>query len=392
MAESIVSDWLAEYAALEPTELQTFIADHEDNHEVSSALFTIINERLKYPDVSMTREYYFVVNYAMPVLIMNHLQCHVGIDIVIVYFVLLLHFLSQVLHSICNQLFSYYRSNEIKLKSFTLQFVPTLIYTYLNAVAQGDKKSCRSIETLLLGIYNIEVSTDDGQPKVVSFRMPVLAQASIYHEEKCLNTYDLRRYEENINKDVNWGPLPQVESVNAQNRLKIMTAVMFVYNQQLSSIPKSSLYHLCRVATQLVNQGFGKYSHAHRASYGNDPSGIVSAKPVPRIPISAQFLLELLHATYFAMFNEFASIAIQAVDDIHNRACFELYPEVILVTNAIKNSLLANASGKSYKIKSYSNVFLFKLNNGLQITNTRYSGISMKQVNQVMVQWASVLL
>lgn len=53
MAESIVSDWLAEYAALEPTEMQTFVADHEHNHEVSSALFTIINERLKYPDVSM---------------------------------------------------------------------------------------------------------------------------------------------------------------------------------------------------------------------------------------------------------------------------------------------------------------------------------------------------
>lgn len=52
MAESIVSDWLAEYEALEPTELQSFIADQENNHEVSSALFTIINERLKYPDVS----------------------------------------------------------------------------------------------------------------------------------------------------------------------------------------------------------------------------------------------------------------------------------------------------------------------------------------------------
>lgn len=272
-------------------------------------------------------------------------------NLYLIFFLFLLFscclFFSQVLHSICNQLFSFYRSSEVKLKSFTLQFVPTLIYTYLNAVAQGDKKSCRSIETLLLGIYNIEVSTDDGQPKVVSFRMPVLAQASIYHEEKCLNTYDLRRWEENSNKDVNWGPLPQVESVNAQNRLKIMTAVMFVYNQQLSTIPKSSLYHLCRVATQLVNQGFGKYGHAHRASYGNDPaSGIVSSKPAPRIPISAQFLLELLHATYFAMFNEFASIAIQTVDDIHNRACYELYPEVILVTNAIKNSLLANASGK----------------------------------------------
>lgn len=53
MAESIVNDWLADYAAIEPTEIRAFAAQHEHNHEISSALFTIINERLKYPDVSI---------------------------------------------------------------------------------------------------------------------------------------------------------------------------------------------------------------------------------------------------------------------------------------------------------------------------------------------------
>lgn len=53
MAESIVTDWLADYATLEPSELRTFAAEHEHNHEISHALFTIINERLKYPDVSV---------------------------------------------------------------------------------------------------------------------------------------------------------------------------------------------------------------------------------------------------------------------------------------------------------------------------------------------------
>lgn len=52
MAESIVNDWLADYAALEPSEIRTFAAQHEDNYEISSALFSIINERIKYPDVS----------------------------------------------------------------------------------------------------------------------------------------------------------------------------------------------------------------------------------------------------------------------------------------------------------------------------------------------------
>lgn len=254
-------------------------------------------------------------------------------------------FYFQLLHSICNQFHSFYRSTETVLRKFTLQFVPTLIYIYLNSVAQGDKKSCRSVETLLISVYNIEITNDDGQAKTVSFRMPVLAQASIYHEEKSLHASDLRRWEENSNKDVNWGPLQQVESINAQNRLKVVTALMFVYNQQLSLVPKSALSHLCRVSSQMANQGFSKMGHAHRSSYGSDPNNAIVPKPLCRIPMSAQFLLELLHAVYFAMFNEFGSIAIQSVDDIHNRACYELFPEVILVTNAIKNSLHANPSG-----------------------------------------------
>lgn len=144
-----------------------------------------------------------------------------------------------------------------------------------------------------------------------------------------------------------------------------MSALMFIYNQQLSLIQKSALYHLCKNSSKLAAQGFTKYGHSYRSSYGNDPintsitsntmtSSTTSApninKMTPRIPLSQPFLLEILNAVYFAMFNEFASAAIQAVDDIHNRACYELYSDVILVTNAIKNSLQANPSGNCYNI------------------------------------------
>uniref|UniRef100_A0A182QAS9 Uncharacterized protein n=1 Tax=Anopheles farauti TaxID=69004 RepID=A0A182QAS9_9DIPT len=313
MAEAIIADWISDYSALQESELRTFAAQHENDFEISKALYTILNERTKYKDL---------------------------------------------IHPICNQLCNFYRSNEAELRRFTLQFVPMLIYLYLNSVALGDKKGCRSIETLLICIYNIEVSADDGSPKVVSFRMPVLAQASVYHEEKSLQPSDLRRWEENSNKDINWGPLPSIESINAQNRLKVMTALLFTYNQQLNQIHKPALYHLCKTTSLLVNQGFPKLpgGHMHRSSYGNDPispqqpmamaapSHVV--RPPPRIAVNAQFLVELAHANYFAMFNEFASAAIEAVTDLHSRACYEMLPEVILVTNAIRNSLHANPSGQ----------------------------------------------
>lgn len=66
----------------------------------------------------------------------------------------------------------------------------------------------------------------------------------------------------------------------------------------------------------------------------------------PRIPLSSSFLVELVHAIYFAMFNGFGTVAIQTLEDIHNRACFEMYTELILITSAVRNSLHANPSGQ----------------------------------------------
>lgn len=52
MAESIVTDWLADYSSLETSEIRSFAAQHENYHEIASALYTILNEKNKYPDVS----------------------------------------------------------------------------------------------------------------------------------------------------------------------------------------------------------------------------------------------------------------------------------------------------------------------------------------------------
>jgi hypothetical protein len=313
MAESIVSDWINDFNGLEPQQLRSFAALHNENQELSQAIHTILNDKSKH---------------------------------------------QEYLHPICNQLYNFYRSNENELKCFTLQFFPNLIYLYLNSIACSEKHNYRCVETLILCAYNIEVCNENGLLKSVSYRMPVLAQASIYHEEKNLHASDLKRWEEHSNKEVSWRSLQQVYKITAQNRLAVMSALMFIFNQQLSLIQKSALYHLCKNSSKLAAQGFIKYGHSYRSSYGNDPintsissaSSTTSApninKMTPRIPLSQQFLLEVLNAIYFAMFNEFASAGIQAVDDIHNRACYELLSDVILVTTAIKNSLQTNPSGQ----------------------------------------------
>ncbi|ALC40723.1 CG6406 [Drosophila busckii] len=305
MAE-LVKDWLADYqrARRQPAESEAFVVEHETDPEIAEAIFTILNDRQRNEDL---------------------------------------------VHDICQQLLAFYRAPEVTLHKFPLQFLPVLIYTYLHAVSAGDKKASRGVETLLICIYNGEVSTDDGGQKVLAFRMPILAQMSVYHELKNLPMTDLRRWEENCNREVKWGPHLRIESINAQNRMRIMTALLFCYNQEVSLTQKSSLLHLCRVTSQLVNQGFTtKSGHGHRMSYGSDPAtGATFPKPSsPRIPLSASFLIELVHAIYYAMFNGYGTVAIQTLEDIHNRATYEMYTELILVTNAIRNSLHANPSGQ----------------------------------------------
>ncbi|XP_074106063.1 PI4KA lipid kinase complex subunit hyccin [Cotesia typhae] len=302
MTESLINEWLADYADVSPAELPTFANTLSQDNEIVRALYVLLEERNKY---------------------------------------------SELIDPVCNQLFNFYRSREVQLQRFTLQFVPTLIFIYLNALAHGDIKNCRSVETLLIGLYNLEVVSETGDSKTVSFRLPSLAMLSIYHEPSSLTHASLtesavRHFEECNSKLVRWGPLPQIETLNAQNRLKVMTALLFIYNQQLSYIQKSALEQLCKVATKLVTQGFPKPGHHQRASY-NESSFV--PRLLPRIPVTNQFLLEFLHGIYFAMYNDCWYVGCQAVDDIHNRVCYDGYADVMLVTNAIRNSSSSGPSG-----------------------------------------------
>ncbi|XP_076225486.1 PI4KA lipid kinase complex subunit hyccin isoform X3 [Nomia melanderi] len=304
MTESLINEWLADCSDVSPSELHTFATTLLQDNEIVRALYVLLEERSKY---------------------------------------------SQLVDTVCDQLYNFYRSRETELQRFTLQFLPTLVYIYLNSAAHGDIKNCRSVETLLIGLYNLEIVDKSGQQKAISFRVPSLAMLSIFHEPASLAPASLtesavRRFEECNTKLVSWGPLQQVETLNAQNRLKVMTALLFIYNQQLGYINKFALEQLCKVATKLVTQGFMKPGHHQRSSYGSESSFV--PRLLPRIPVSSQFLLEFLHAVYFAMYNDCWYLGTQAVEDIHNRACYETYPDVMLVTNAIRNSASSGPSGQ----------------------------------------------
>lgn len=90
-----------------------------------------------------------------------------------------------------------------------------------------------------------------GQPHTFSFRIPSIAQSSIYHdssnvEPSFIAENSLRRWEECNTKLVSWGPLPQVECLNAQNRQRVVTALIFLYNQKISNVMAQGIEQTCR--------------------------------------------------------------------------------------------------------------------------------------------------
>ncbi|XP_040500132.1 hyccin isoform X2 [Ursus maritimus] len=210
---------------------------------------------------------------------------------------------SELLEPVCHQLFEFYRSGEEQLLRFTLQFLPELIWCYLAVSASRNVHSSGCIEALLLGVYNLPSSI-----------------GSMALTESALSQHGL-------SKVVYSGPHPQREMLTAQNRFEVLTFLLLCYNAALTYMPSVSLQSLCQICSRICVCG---YPRQHVRKY----KGISS-----RIPVSSGFMVQMLTGIYFAFYNGEWDLAQKALDDIIYRAQLELYPEPLLVANAIKASL-----------------------------------------------------
>nr|CAH7713663.1 unnamed protein product [Callosobruchus chinensis] len=215
-----------------------------------------------------------------------------------------------------------------------MQFIPSLAFLHLS------DKTQTSVQTLLVSLYNLEVIDSKGQPRTVSFRIPSIAQSSIYHDSSMLERAfiaenSLRRWEDCNTKLISWGPLPQVECLNAQNRQRVVTALMFLYTRQMADVIQQGIEFTCRGISRLVTQGFGaSTASSNRSSCAS--SSPQQGSSLCRVPVSAPLLIELVHVIYHAA-EKCAAVAIQALHDVIQRATYECYAEVLLAGNAIKN-------------------------------------------------------
>ncbi|CAD5124091.1 DgyrCDS12395 [Dimorphilus gyrociliatus] len=250
----------------------------------------------------------------------------------------------DLISPVCHQLFEFYRASNDELKKFTLELVPSLIGAYLTSVYNRETKRVCSIATCLLGIYNMEVvEKESGQAKVRTYTVPTVATASCYHEPPSLTSLvlsdsALMNYHHDKNITFQQGPFEQIEEFSAQNRFMILTQVLRAYNSFIAELSLKSRTNLCEWSCRLLRSGY-------KGTLFNNAEAEIEDNS-PRIPFTSEFLLELLDGVYFAMFNGSAKEGKSVVSDVYVRAEYELLNEVLLVTNAIVDSLAVNPSGQ----------------------------------------------
>ncbi|XP_051880516.1 protein FAM126B-like isoform X1 [Pristis pectinata] len=279
----VVEDWLSQFKTLPETQISTYAATLHQNNTIVPALYKVIQD----PN-------------------------------------------NELLEPVCHQLFELYRSSEVKLKRFTLQFLPELIWGYLRITSSRERHCNGCIEALLLGIYNLEIVDRDGNNKVLSFTIPSLSKPSVYHEpssigsmaltEGALSQHDLIRV---VYSDLH----PQRENFTAQNRFEVLSFLMLCYNSAVVCMPKSSYRSLCSVCSRLCITGFPR----QRQKMWSETCG--------RVMLDPEFMVQMLTAVYHTIYNGEWELGQEALEDLLYRAQLELYSQPLLVANAMKSSL-----------------------------------------------------
>ncbi|XP_049321717.1 protein FAM126B isoform X2 [Astyanax mexicanus] len=237
---------------------------------------------------------------------------------------------SELLAPVCHQLFELYRSTEVGLRRFTLQFLPELIWVYLRHTASRERHRNGCVEALLLGIYNLEIVDSKGNSKLLSFTIPSLSKPSIYHEPSSLGSMALTEgalSQHDLIRVVYSGLLPQRETFTSQNRFEVLSFLMLCYNSAVVYMPASSHQSACRMSSRLCVCGYPRQQQK------------LWREPCNRVRLDPEFMVQMLTAVYHAIYNGQWDLGREALEDILYRTQLELYAQPLLVANAMNRSL-----------------------------------------------------
>nr|CAG4651653.1 EOG090X02H3 [Triops cancriformis] len=286
----------------------------------------------------------------------------------------------ETYEKVCDQLFTLYRTRSPKARNFVLQFTPILAYSYLDGLTRINcKKEVLLLETLLLGMYNVEVGDKVDEQVFPNFRIPSLAQPSLYHEPlglaaALLTEAALKRFDPSQRPRVNYGPLPHRETLRAAYRQTVLGLIFRVYGQNLSNMPQYTYTYTCSIIRKIVVQGL--------TDYEDQTPDAQDAPCQSRLTVDAQLLLELLNIAYSILLSRdtvhersinVAVVSISALEAIQQRAAYELYPAVLLASQAMLSQAQVDLKGSkgAYRHDSRKGSTLVGLSKSM-ITNASF--------------------
>lgn len=137
-----------------------------------------------------------------------------------------------------------------------------------------------------------------------------------------------------------FGPYMEYDSIIASTRFNILTALMKVYNNHLSSVHKESLHAMCKMCVKVLiqpNQSNFKMNNSSTKELLVKYSHVIS-KGVARIQPTPQFLVDLSSAVHFCLFNDVIIDGRRALERIHSTALYYLFPDVLMVSQLLNGS------------------------------------------------------
>ncbi|XP_076822833.1 hyccin-like isoform X1 [Clavelina lepadiformis] len=249
--------------------------------------------------------------------------------------------LTRLVQPSCHQLFEFYRSGFSEMKMFAIDMFPAMIGTYMQMCSSPDHETSLyklSLGTYLLSIYNLvcdEKEKDNSNQEQLDsecgVEIPSIVYPSIYHDpmvhpfsEHTLNMPNPVRTYAHL-------PIATVETtIVPSNRCKILNVIMSSYCDHITSVSKYSLQQLCRVCVQISCIGFPWHQSILKTA---------RSKNDRRIGLENNLCLTLLRAIYHALYNGCRVEATRAVQAVQKRATYEVSPQVLLLCNAIMNSV-----------------------------------------------------
>uniref|UniRef100_A0A8C6U2N5 Zgc:158316 n=1 Tax=Neogobius melanostomus TaxID=47308 RepID=A0A8C6U2N5_9GOBI len=224
---------------------------------------------------------------------------------------------NELLEPVCHQLFELYRSSEERLRRFTLQFLPELVWVYLRLTPAGTARA------------TAEIVDKDGNSKLLAFTIPSLSKPSIYHEPSSLGSMALTEgalCQHDLIRVVYSGLHPQRETFTAQNRFEVLCFLMLCYNSAVVYMPVSSYQSVCRMSSRLSVCGFPRQQQK------------LWREPCNRVLLDPDFMVQMLTAVYHAIYNGEWEMGREALEDILYRSQLELYSQPLLLGNAMRSS------------------------------------------------------